>query len=84
MPSGLRSLQAVWTGRHLVFYSGIQPAVAYEPAVDRWLELPPTAASQHAFAYTLWAGDRIVAWGGSEGESLLRPDDGLQFVSQGW
>jgi hypothetical protein len=79
-PTGMRSLEGVWTGLYLVFYSGIQPGVAYEPATDGWLELPATLAGPHEAGYTLWAGDRIVAWGGGEGESFLRPADGLQFV----
>lgn len=81
-PTGMRSLEGVWTGRYVVFYSGIQPAVAYEATSDRWLELPATVAGQHEAGYTLWAGDRIVAWGGGEGESFLRPADGLQFVPE--
>jgi N-acetylneuraminic acid mutarotase len=78
-PTGARGLSAVWTGRELVFYSGLQPAAGYAPAVDRWLELPP-APGAHGFGYSLWAGDRLITWGGGEGESFLRPSDGAEFV----
>jgi hypothetical protein len=78
-PAGLLILNPVWTG-HLALFGGGQQAGAYEPTLQRWLEIPPRPDGQSSEATSVWAGDRLLAWGGSDGESGFFPTDGLEYI----
>ncbi len=80
---GLSSFEPVWTGRYAVFFAGRAPAAAYDPVGDRWFAVAPAEPPLREFASGIWADDRFIAWGGSEGESFLRPADGAVFLP-GW
>lgn len=54
--------------------------VAYDPDVDAWLRLPASGAAVREEAALVWAGDRLVAWGGRRGESHRPLRGGVQFI----
>jgi hypothetical protein len=73
---GWTSASGVWTGS-LVLYGSL----AYDPAGDRWLTVPPDDANAglHGGA-GVWAGDRLIQWSGVEGESAVPPRGGVELV----
>lgn len=42
----------------------VDDGAAYDPATDSWRELPTAPISGRAGAAAVWAGDRLVVWGG--------------------
>jgi hypothetical protein len=82
----------VWSGEELLVWSGVEPGhatdeafdvvddgAAYDPTTDSWRELPTSPISGRAGAAAVWAGDRVVVWGGFSGadEAL---DDGAAYL----
>ncbi|HEX6232355.1 MAG TPA: hypothetical protein VFZ63_04445 [Jiangellaceae bacterium] len=83
---------AAWSGQEMLVWSGIEPGdetdevfdvfddgAAYDPTADSWRELPAAPISGRASAAAVWAGDRLVVWGGFSGphEAL---DDGAAYL----
>jgi hypothetical protein len=72
-PFGLNLASGVWTGHEMVVVFGslldgrnraatpTSVGEAYDPATDRWRELPPSALSPQATSSAL-VGDELVAW----------------------
>ncbi|HYZ11752.1 MAG TPA: hypothetical protein VE962_07635 [Actinomycetota bacterium] len=71
-PLGLNLASAVWTGREMIAFGSLldqrnaaetETAVgaAYDPALDRWRELPPSDLSPQATS-AVWTGEVMVAW----------------------
>jgi hypothetical protein len=71
-PFGLNLASGVWTGREMVVFGSLldgsnhsatptSVGEAYDPATDRWRELPPSALSPQATSAAL-VGDQLVAW----------------------
>ncbi len=61
----------VWANSRVIWASG----VAYDPAADHWLTLPAVDDRPREFPSAVWTGSELVVWGGSEGESVVRPPD---------
>ncbi len=84
---------ATWSGEELLVWSGIEPSdetdeafdviddgAAYDPTTDSWRELPAAPISGRASAAAVWAGDRLVVWGGfSNPDEAL--DDGAVYLA---
>jgi hypothetical protein len=71
-PIGLNVASATWTGQEmLVFGSALSDrgwsatdtsvGAAYDPALDRWREIPPSELSPQATS-ALWTGRSMLAW----------------------
>lgn len=71
-PHGLNLASGVWTGDELIVFGSLldnrnvadtdtSVGAAYDPATDRWRELPPSQLSPQATS-AVWTGDRMVAW----------------------
>jgi hypothetical protein len=71
-PIGLNLISGMWTGREMLVFGSLldnrniaetKTAVgaAYNPATDKWRELPPSELSPQATS-AVWVGDRMVAW----------------------
>jgi hypothetical protein len=58
-PRGL-GRAAAWTGEEVV----IEGFSAFDPATGEWRELPPSPL-RSVNAEMVWAGDRLIAWGGA-------------------
>lgn len=83
---------AGWSGQELLVWSGVEPGggtdeafdvvddgAAYDPTTDSWRELPPAPISGRASAVAVWAGDRLVVWGGFSGPDKAF-DDGAAYL----
>ena len=69
-PRGTSELEgataAVWTGK-LLLVRGPATALSYDPATNRWRQLPASSASPLANAPSgllVWTGREMVTWGG--------------------
>ncbi len=71
-PVGLNLASGMWTGREMLVFGSLldnrniadtktSVGAAYDPATDRWRELPPSELSPQATS-AVWVGDRMVAW----------------------
>jgi hypothetical protein len=79
---------AAWTGSELIIWSATtsqdglrirNTARAYNPSSRRWRTLPPAPITPRRLAAAVWAGDRLLVWGGIRqfpGGKLAYPDDG--------
>jgi hypothetical protein len=82
---------ATWTGSELVIWSATtsqdglrirNAARAYNPRSRRWRTLPPAPITPRRLAAAVWAGDRLLVWGGLRqlpGGRLAYPDDGAAY-----
>jgi hypothetical protein len=81
-----------WTGRQLlVIWSATtdkqgrsvgNTASAYNPLSKRWRTLPPAPITSRRLAALVWAGDRLLVWGGIQhvrADMLAYPDDGAAY-----
>ncbi len=70
---------AVWNGTQLVVTGAF--SAAYEPSSGTWLMLPEGGNDRFREDPTVvWAGDRLIVWGGGWGESTWTKPDGWQLV----
>src|SRR5215216_6316739 len=82
---------AAWTGSELVIWSATtskdglrirNAARAYNPRTKRWRTLPPAPIAPRRLAAAVWAGDRLLVWGGIQNiraDKLAYPDDGAAY-----
>jgi hypothetical protein len=82
---------SAWTGSELVIWSATtsqdglrirNTARAYNPRTKRWRTLPPAPITPRRLAATVWAGDRLLVWGGIRqlpSGRLAYPDDGAAY-----
>jgi hypothetical protein len=82
---------AAWTGSELVIWSTTtnnqgrsigSTASAYNPSSKRWRTLPPAPITPRRLASLVWAGDRLLVWGGIQNvgaDKLAYPDDGAAY-----
>jgi len=82
---------SAWTGSELIIWSatsskdGPPPgnaASAYNPHTKRWRTLPPAPITPRRLAAAVWAGDRLLVWGGIQTHSdgkLAYPEDGAAY-----
>lgn len=89
-PSSRDGHVAVWTGARLIVWGGknggglLNDGALYDPATDAWTEIgvpgAPGAPAPRYGAAAVWAGDRLIVWGGDAGSPL---DTGAQLVFTG-
>jgi hypothetical protein len=84
-----------WTGSELVVWSATgdrdlrslaNTVSAYDPAGRRWRRLPPAPIGPRRLAGVVWAGDRLLVWGGLRnlpGDRLAYPGDGAAYDPRG-
>lgn len=79
-PAATGGANPLWTGRVALYYAGSGPSLAYDPATDRWSQVDAAAPELPGLGYAVWAGDRLVVWGGGNGDSLVQTNVGIEFV----
>jgi N-acetylneuraminic acid mutarotase len=75
-------MASAWTGQLLVVWGGQradghEPArdgAAYDPAADRWEELPPAPIAARFGATAVWIGREVLIWGGQGGPGTIFAD----------
>jgi hypothetical protein len=82
---------SAWTGSELIIWSATTSqdglrirnnASAYNPRSRRWRTLPPAPITPRRLAAAVWAGDRLLVWGGIRqlpGLKFAYPDDGAAY-----
>ena len=67
-----------WTGSHMLVVSKFpyDPVYLYDPLTDSWQLVADTEDFGTEAAATIWAGDRLVQWGGRKGY-VSTENDGL-------
>jgi N-acetylneuraminic acid mutarotase len=95
-PSARESHTAVWTGSKMIVWGGntgvfgglLSDGGQYEPISNTWTATTTTAAPSGRSGHTaVWAGSRMIVWGGSNNLlSLGNLKDGGQFdpVANAW
>jgi N-acetylneuraminic acid mutarotase len=84
-PKGRIFLQAVWTGRQMLVWGGVNDAEAegthdpgryvgngalYDPASDRWTAISSLDAPGPRLTSAVWTGDSLLTFGGYNGTHL--------------
>jgi len=76
MSSGRIGAVAAWTGTQLLLWGGqVGPlggtttklaarGLAYDPARDRWTQLPAAPVRERLDATSVWTGSELIVWGG--------------------
>lgn len=74
-PLGRADHTAVWTGEQMLVWGGEEQAAegqgllrggeAYDPATDRWRDLPRGPLSGRSLHSAVWTGEEMVVWGGT-------------------
>ncbi len=73
---------AVWSGSQLVVAGEL--GAAFDPAVGTWFMLPEGGNDRfREEPSVVWAGDRLIVWGGGFGEIVYTRPDGWQLVWAG-
>ena len=77
-PFGAGEAMFIWGGRGSD--GPLNDGAAYQPATDTWTPLPVENVPEARFDFTtVWAGDRLLVWGGKDGQG--RPlNSGGQLV----
>ncbi len=79
VPAGTHGTAAVWSGSELVVVG--RRSAAFDPAANTWALLPGVGDDRfREDPSVVWAGDRVIVWGGGMGENPLAPPDGWQVV----
>jgi hypothetical protein len=71
-PVALNQVDGIWTGREMVVFGAAlnnkgwaatdtSVGAAYDPALDRWREIPPSELSPQAIS-AVWTGRSMLAW----------------------
>ena len=79
----------VWTGSELLVTFGDvdaseSTALAYDPALDRWRELPAVPISPRNLAISVWTGAEWIVWGGTDGTQEFNDGAAYDSVSGTW
>jgi hypothetical protein len=79
----VRAEGAAWTGSLLVVVG--EAGLAWDPRAGTWLVLPdPGGDRDRQFPSVVWAGDRLVIWGGDRSDGDPLPDGReIVWVSRG-
>lgn len=75
---------AVWDGREILVIgagANARATFAYDPRTNRWRRLAPLPAPRPGAA-AVWAGRRLVVWGGSNARGTAQLPDGVAFDPQ--
>jgi N-acetylneuraminic acid mutarotase len=97
LPGGALAGEAAstWIGSELIIWSATtsqdglrirNAARSYNPRSRRWRTLPPAPITPRRLAAAVWAGDRLLVWGGLRhlpGDRLAYPDDGAAYDPRG-
>lgn len=84
---------AVWTGSRMLVLGGAAVApgdpdraagAAYDPTTDTWTTISRSPLKTVAGQAAVWTGDRMLAWGGSVGESPLAEGASYDPLSDRW
>ena len=88
MPAGRAGAAAVSTGSGVLLWGGSSQAgqytmpahgLAYDPAANRWDDLPPAPVLGRVDPIAVWTGRKLLVWGGTD---PYRPfADGAEFLS---
>jgi len=81
-PSVRAEALTVWSGRELLIWSGQPPrtepvvrpledGAAFDPATGIWRALPPAPVPGRLSGTAVWAGDRMIVFGGGGGGGLI-------------
>jgi hypothetical protein len=83
----LSSPTSVWTGRLMLIWGApeeqpdpsdrIAVGAAYDPSEGRWVRLPSAPSAPGQGQAAVWAGSRMIVWGGFAGNGPL--SDGADF-----
>lgn len=90
-----RSSTAVWTGERMIVWGPVatnpgegppesSAGATYDPAADRWAtiaEAPVPTVGDHT---AVWAGGRMIVWGGANGESPVADGAAYDPVTDRW
>ncbi len=79
----------VWTGSELLVTFGDadaseSTALAYDPVLDRWRELPPVPISPRNLAASVWTGKEWIVWGGTNGAQEFGDGAAYDLAGGGW
>src|SRR5688500_11749311 len=74
----------VWTGHELIVWSGaaqhlgdpVATGLAYNPADDRWREVPAGPLQARHGHTAVWTGGEVIYWGGEGGKQRFAPQTG--------
>lgn len=56
--------QAVWSGREVLFWSGGDPGLAFDPTTQQWRSYPGGDVDPRTDGIILWAGEVMLSWAG--------------------
>jgi Kelch motif/Galactose oxidase, central domain len=74
LPAPRGSASAVWDGREILVVGGTgaeSTGLAYDPATNRWRQLPRLEPSGRTGAAVVWTGRRLLIWGGQRADGEL-------------
>jgi hypothetical protein len=68
----------VWTGSELLVLGPL--VTAYDPASNTWQSVRAKVPLDLEAGAAVWAGDRVIRWSGTAGESVVAPRGGIELV----
>ncbi len=82
-PSARAGATALWTGTHLIVWGGrasvsgtttyLADGARWDPALDEWVAMSTTGAPSARSGHTaVWAGSRMIVWGGENASAVLQ------------
>ena len=78
LPAQRLGATAVWDGHEVLLVGGARVGFAYDPAANRWRQLP--RAGLRFGAATVWTGRQVLLWGGTTRlGSQVSPAHGLAY-----
>ncbi|MBA2488157.1 MAG: hypothetical protein H0V36_02395 [Chloroflexi bacterium] len=78
-PSYAGGSRPVWTGEHFLFP---QRGLSYDSTTGSWFTFDPPEGIDLSEEVAVWAGDRLVVWGGNGGDGSPRRPDGIVVVPE--
>jgi N-acetylneuraminic acid mutarotase len=95
-PSAREGHTAVWTGANLIVWGGkyvaasgattyLSDGARYDPALDAWTALPTSGAPSARSGHTaVWAGSKMVVWGGQDASAVLQTGAAYDPATNAW